>query len=98
MSTGIKPLTAWITPEIEALKPGRTPDICPVCAPPKPTKIGTQYYTRAELPILRKERYGKDYVVRCCPRCGKCFYYDSGNKRLIELAFGYEDFLGGDKE
>jgi|Deesub1362A_J573_1020465.scaffolds.fasta_scaffold01370_11 hypothetical protein len=93
MSAGIKPLTTWITREITAVKPGRTPDICPACAPPKAARRGPQYYDRLELPILRKERYGKDYVVRCCPRCGRCFYYDNQNKRFIELSFSFECFF-----
>jgi hypothetical protein len=93
--TGITTLDHYVSHEIGALKPGRTPEICPACAPPKAAKRGTQYYDRLELPLLAKERYGKDYVVRCCPRCGRCFYYDSSNKRFIELSFGYEDFFGG---
>ncbi len=96
MSTSIKPLTAWMTPEIGVLKSGRTPDICPVCAPKaKAPRKGTQYYNRVELPVLQKERLAKDYVVRCCQHCGKCFYYDNQNKRFIELAFRYEDLFGG---
>jgi hypothetical protein len=98
VSAGIKPLTAWITPEIGSLKPGKTPDICPACASKiKAPRKGTQYYNRAELPVLRKERYARNYVVRCCQHCGKCFYYDNQNKRFIELAFEYKDFFGGEQ-
>ncbi len=89
----IKTLDNFISFEIGALKPGRTPDICPACAHEiKVIKIGAQYYNRAQLPLLQKVRYAKDYVVRGCSRCGRVFYYDNGNKRLIELSFKFEDF------
>jgi len=92
----VKPLTSWITSKTKDLKPGRTPDICPACVPKIKLSRGTKYYSRAELSPLRKDRYAKDYVVRCCPQCSKCFYYDNQNKRFIELAFRYKDFFGDD--
>ncbi len=43
---------------------------------------------------LEKMKYAWDYIVRGCSHCGKTFYYDSDNKRFIELAVGYSDFFG----
>ena len=96
MSAGIKPLTAWITPEKGSLKHHSAADICPSCiAEVEAEKRGRQYYSKARLPVMRKERYTRDYVIRCCPRCGRCYYFDQKHGRLIELAFKYEAFFGG---
>jgi len=98
MTAGIKPLDHFITHEIGALNHHSTADVCPACASDmKAERKGRQYYSKARLPVMRKERYARDYVVRCCPRCGRCYYLDQKHGRLIELAFGYEDFFGGDE-
>ncbi len=92
---GITTLDRYISHEIGALKPGIATRlaVCPACVPNLRVARKAHYYNRAELPLLAKERYGKDYVVRCCPRCGRCFYYDRGNKLFVELAFRYGDFF-----
>ncbi len=104
MSAGITPLDCWLTPKTGASKPGissataATPDICPVCAPKSIVKRGrTRSYSRVVLPVLRKARLARDYVVRCCSRCGRCYFYDNQNKRLIELTLMYEDIFGRDE-
>lgn len=47
---------------------------------------------------MERFQHAKDYVVRCCPRCGRCYYLDSKHGRLIELAFGYGDFFSTPKQ
>jgi len=110
-STKAVTLARWISRKIEPVKPGTdpdagtavSPDVCPVCvaearAEHRVTRRGTRTYSRAALPLLRAERYARDYVVRCCLRCGRCFWYDSGNKRHVELCFSYQEFFGGDED
>ncbi len=102
MSAGTITLDHFTTPKTGASKPGigsataATPDICPACAPESSVVRGrTRSYTRVMLPVLRKARLARDYVVRCCPKCRRCYFYDNQNKRLIELTFSYEDVFGG---
>ncbi len=104
MRAGIMTLDHFTAPKAGASKPGissataATPDICPACAPESIVrKSRTRSYSRVVLPVLRKARLARDYVVRCCPKCRRCYYYDNQNKRLIELTFSYNDIFGRDE-
>lgn len=42
---------------------------------------------------MRSHRYAVDYTVYGCSKCNKTYYWDSRNRKHIELAFSYEDFF-----
>ena len=74
-------------------------DLCPECTSRvQVERRRGQYFQKPALPLMRKVRLCRDYVVRCCPGCGRCFYFDQKHGRLIELAFRYKDIFGRDDD
>jgi|Deesub1362A_J573_1020465.scaffolds.fasta_scaffold02497_9 transposase-like protein len=45
---------------------------------------------------MKREHYAQGMAVYGCPTCNRCFMRHG--KGWVELAFGYEDFFGGEEE
>jgi len=98
--TGITTLDSFTTSKITAVIPGKKARLltCPACAEHTKAEKQGQYFSRASLPLMEELRYARDYIIRGCRRCGRTYYYDSSNKRFIELSFSFRDFdFGGDE-
>ena len=103
MSAGTITLDHFTTLKTGALKHHSQPvstsaDLCPEClSRTQAQRQRGQYFSKPTLPLMRKLRLCRDYVVRCCPGCGRCYYFDQKHGRLIELAFRYNDIFGRDE-